>query len=155
MSDPIDTNENSGSSGDQVPIDAESTPGPMAGPNLVLRLMVGLLVLVIVSGTVWILSSPSADGEGQAAADGANPADTGSDTLAGRNPFLSTGPGRKTLEGNWVLIISQPDDVERRFDEICSGLFILAPRRGDLDDMAVRVDHWMVEFRAKIRSAQT
>ena len=139
MSDPIDTNENSGSSGDQVPIDAESTPGPMAGPNLVLRLMVGLLVLVIVSGTVWILSSPSADGEGQAAADGANPADTGSDTLAGRNPFLSTGPGRKTLEGNWVLIISQPDDVERRFDEICSGLFILAPRRGNLDDMTVRL----------------
>tara|TARA_Y100000758_G_scaffold159219_2_gene113018 strand:+ start:1002 stop:3239 length:2238 start_codon:yes stop_codon:yes gene_type:complete len=139
MSDPIDTTENSGSSSDQAPIDGESTPGPMAGPNLVLRLMVGLLVLVIVSGTVWILSSPSADGDGQAAEDGANPADTASDTLAGRNPFLSTGPGRKTLEGNWVLIISQPDDVERRFDEICSGLFILAPRRGNLDDMTVRL----------------
>ena len=139
MSDPIDTTENSGSSSDQAPIDTESTPGPMAGPNLVLRLMVGLLVLVIVSGTVWILSSPSADGDGQAAEDGANPADTASDTLAGRNPFLSTGPGRKTLEGNWVLIISQPDDVERRFDEICSGLFILAPRRGNLDDMTVRL----------------
>lgn len=39
------------------------------------------------------------------------------------NPFMSTGPPRRTLEGNWVLIITQPDQSKGRFDEICSGLF--------------------------------
>ncbi|MFP6703726.1 MAG: hypothetical protein VB861_18405, partial [Planctomycetaceae bacterium] len=61
------------------------------------------------------------------------------ETLASRNPFISKSSPRKTLEGNWVLIISQPDEEKGRFDEICSGLFILSPRRGDLDDMTVRI----------------
>ena len=140
MSDLTDpTDEMPGSSSEQGPIEGESATAPMAGPNVVLRAMVGLLVLVIVSGAIWILSSFPADGDGQAAGGGAKAAGKAADTLSGRNPFLSGGPGRKTLEGNWVLIISQPDDVKLRFDEICSGLFIFAPRRGNLDDMTVRL----------------
>ncbi len=137
----------------------------MGGPNLMMRGMVGVLILLVVLGVVWAFSAPSENGDGgaagaagDAAAAGAEGAGTeaASETLASRNPFLSTGPPRKTLEGNWVLIISQPDDVERRFDEICSGLFILAPRRGNLDDMTIRFGYRTQVFPdAKLDAAAT
>ena len=120
-------------------VPAASVPShmSMAGPNLVMRALVGLLVVLAVAGVVWVLSAPSDDGGPAVAGGVAGGKDP--DTLTSRNPFLSTGPPRETLEGNWVLIISQPDDRERRFDEICSGLFILPPRRGNLDDMTIRI----------------
>ena len=121
--------------------DAGVAGAPMQSANPVMRMIVGLVGLLIVAAVVWIFSAPEdpAGPAGQAGvagqgADGARP-----ETLEGMNPFLSTGPPRETLEGNWVLIISQPDEREGRFDEICSGLFILAPRRGNLDDMTVRL----------------
>jgi hypothetical protein len=122
-----------------------------------MRGMVGVLIAVVVVGVVWALSEPSETGD---AAGTAGVKDTGTeeaaDTLASRNPFLSTGPARKTLEGNWVLIISQPDDAERRFDEICSGLFILSPRRGNLDDMTIRIAYRTQVFPgAKLDAAAT
>jgi len=128
----------------------------MAGPNLMMRAMVGVLIALVVVGVVWVWSVPSENGD--AVADGpqdANPEEA-PDTLASRNPFLSTGSARTTLEGNWVLIISQPDDVERRFDEICSGLFILTPRRGNLDDMTIRIAYRTQVFPdAKLDAAAT
>ncbi|GIS59065.1 MAG: hypothetical protein CM1200mP2_12900 [Planctomycetaceae bacterium] len=69
------------------------------------------------------LDSVESFGDGEGGARRGESGGTGSDTLAGRNPFLSTGPGRKTLEGNWVLIISQPDDVSvvsTRSVRVCS-----------------------------------
>jgi len=123
-----------------VPAVSVSSHAPMATPNLLMRAMVGLLVLVVVVGAVWVLSTPSDDGVLSSTGGAKGTAgEKVPDTLASRNPFLSTGPPRKTLEGNWVLIISQPDDAERRFDEICSGLFSFAPRRGNLDDMTIRL----------------
>ncbi|MDP7274241.1 MAG: hypothetical protein QF363_02085 [Planctomycetaceae bacterium] len=61
------------------------------------------------------------------------------EAMAMANPFLSTGPPRSTLEGSWVMIISQPDDARKRFDELCSGLFTIKARSGNLDDMSIRL----------------
>jgi len=115
------------------------SPMSTVGPNLMMRGVVAVLVLVVVSGVIWVLSSPSDTELPGGTAVPVSESGEVTETLASRNPFISTNPPRKTLEGNWVLIISQPNDETHRFDEICSGLFILSPRRGDLDDMTVRI----------------
>ena len=124
----------------EAPAPVATSLDSMSGPNPMMRGLVGVLILIVVIGIVVVLSEPSeeTDPQGGAATVG-SAQQSGPETLASRNPFLSTGPPRENLEGNWVLVISQPDDQERRFDEICSGLFVLAPRRGNLDDMTIRL----------------
>jgi len=123
----------------EAPAPVATSPGSMSGPNPMMRGLVGVLILIVVIGVVVVLSEPAEETDPQGGAATGDPSQQlGPDTLESRNPFISTGPPRENLEGNWVLVISQPDDKERRFDEICSGLFILAPRRGNLDDMTIR-----------------
>ena len=119
----------------------DRSPNSMGGPNLMMRGMVAVLVLVVVAGVIWVLSAPPDAELPGGMGDRASESGEAAKTMAGRNRFISTRPPRKMLEGNWVLIISQPDEEKGRFDEICSGLFILSPRRGDLDDMTVQIGY--------------
>ena len=79
--------------------------------------------LVVLGVLAWVLSGPLTTfiADGPAPENGAGP--EARTPVAPENSFMSTGPPRQTLEGNWVLIITNPDQSKGRFDEICSGLF--------------------------------
>ena len=97
--------------------------------------VLGVLAVAVLAGIYLLLGPGDQDQEDPGAQDQRSDAEV----LAMANPFLSTGPPRTTLEGNWVLIISQPDDSRKRFDEICSGLFTIKARSGKIDDMSIRL----------------
>ncbi|MFP6770119.1 MAG: hypothetical protein VB859_18230 [Planctomycetaceae bacterium] len=94
-------------------------------------------VIAVIAG-IYLLRGPG-DDEQEPKEPAAGQQQSDAETLAMANPFLSTGPPRSTLEGSWVLIISQPDDARGRFDELCSGLFTVKARSGNLDDMSIRL----------------